>query len=187
MKTTFHSTMTQASKRARTVTHDDELGGEAQEASSSLLTELLARVSQLEESQGQVTELQTRVTTLEVRVTELEGELIRAEDRDFDVGRSVSKTAQAVRNGQTSILAERLHKGADPNHDDGLGGTLLIHSANGGRPECTRLLIEHGADVSYCFPADNSSVLYMLVSGFESRSEYTYRPGDFILSADLLG
>jgi hypothetical protein len=177
-----------ARKRARTseTNGNHHLPETHNSVSSSILSELLSRVSQLEESQNQVSELQTRVAVLEARVTELEREAIRSEDRDFVVGRSASRTILAIRDGKTRIVAERLQRGADPNHDDGIGGTCLIHAVGRGRPECTRLLIEHGADVSYCFPLDNASVLYMLVRSFEDWTENGYREGDYILAADLL-
>lgn len=174
-------------KRARTSEQTNGLPNNIDDnVQSGVLSELLARISQLEESQGQVASLLNRVAVLEARVKELEGEAIRAEDRNFNVGRSASKTILAIREGETATVAERLHRGADPNHDDGLGGTCLIHSVARGRPECARLLIEYGADVSYCFPADNASVLYMLVRSFETLPTTVYRPGDFVLTADLL-
>lgn len=69
--------MKQSKKRARR--GDNELD----EVSPNVLTELLSRVSLLEDSHAQTEELKAKVATLEARVTELEGELIRAEDRDF--------------------------------------------------------------------------------------------------------
>lgn len=180
--------MKQSKKRARrnvTETSDGGLG----HAAPSVLSELLCRISLLEESHDKVSHLQTKVAALEARVTELEGELIRAEDRDFAVGRGVSRTILAIREGKTAVLAERLHRGADPNHDDGLGGTCLVHSVGRERPrpECTRLLIDHGADVSYCFPADNASLVFLLVQSFVYlSSQSSFSPGDYMLTADLL-
>lgn len=179
--------MKQSKKRARRGDAIRETSSGLEEVSANVLPELLSRISLLEDSYTQTEELKTRVATLEARVTELEGELIRAEDRDFSIGRGVSPTIQAIREGKTSVLAERLLRGADPNHDDGIGGTCLIHSVSGvPRPECARLLIEHGADVSYCFPADNASLLLMLVESFDDAIESSFCSGDYILTADLL-
>jgi hypothetical protein len=47
-------------------------------------------------------------------------------------------------------------------------------------------LIDHGADASYCFPADNASVVFMLVRSFRDWPQSEYRQGDFVLTADLL-
>ena len=181
--------MKQSKKRARRVASHETNNGdnELDQVSSNVLTELLSRVSLLEDSYAQTKELKEKIATLEARVTDLEGELIRAEDRDFAIGRSVSPTILAIREGKTSVLAERLLRGADPNHDDGLGGTCLIHSVSAvPRPECTRLLIEHGADVTYCLPADNASVLVMLVQSFDDATDGSFCTGDYILTADLL-
>ncbi len=179
--------MKQSKKRARRVVAQGQETNGDNDVSPNVLTELVSRISLLEDSHAQIEELTEKVATLEARVTELEGELIRAEDRDFAVGRSVSPTIMAIREGKTAVLAERLLRGADPNHDDGLGGSCLIHSVSAvPRPECTRLLIEHGADVTYCFPADNASVLVMLVQSFDDASDSSFCSGDYILTADLL-
>lgn len=103
------------------------------------------------------------------------------------IGRSVSPTILAIREGKTSVLAERLLRGADPNQDDGLGGTCLTHSVSlVPRPECARLLIEHGADVTHCLPADNASLLFMLVQSFDDATDGSFCTGDYVLTADLL-
>jgi hypothetical protein len=177
-------------KRARrNEASDDVEVFAANEASPNLLSQLLSRISQLEESQSQVLNLQTRVAMLEARVKELEREAIRAEDREFIVGRTSSKTMAAILDGETSVLEERLCRGADPNQDDGFGGTCLLASVCKGRPECTRLLIQYGGDVTRRFPsADDASLLQLLASAFRQHSASgIYRPeGDYVLTGDLL-
>lgn len=108
------------------------------------------------------------------------------EDRNVVTGNTISRTLHAARNGHTSVLAERLGRGADPNQDDRHGGTCLVASACYGNPECTRLLIEHGGDVTYLYSGDNASILFMLALIFKDESVDMYRPGDYVLTADLL-
>ena len=177
-------TMNPSKKRVRTAEENGHHQEPREEVSPSLLSELVARISKLEESQAQVSQLQAQVVQLQERVKHLEREAIRAEDRDSNRGSGSSKTILAVKQGKSPVLADRLRRGADPNQKDEVGVTCLMHSAVAGRPECTRLLIEHGADVTHCFPA--ASVLYMLVRSFAYFPLSGYRQGDFVLAADLL-
>lgn len=113
-------------------------------------------------------------------------EQIRSEDRNGVRGGGLGPTLFAARNGFTSILEERLRRGADANQDDGYGGTCLVASASFGNPECTRILISHGADVTYMYSGDEVSILYMLALVFQDMPEDNYQEGDYVLNADLL-
>ena len=166
----------------------------AMEANQNQITELQARLAKLEATESNrilqleatVTSLEATVTSLEATVSDLARDLVTAEDEGVYPGTSISPTLYAARNGLTAVLEKRLSRGADPNQDDGEGNTCLIASASYGKPECTRLLIQAGADVHYVY--SGTSVLWTLARCFSVRegAQDTYRPGDYILTADLL-
>lgn len=160
---------------------------EALEASPKFLSEIVARLARLEASEKQVSQLRAQVEQLQARVTQLEKGVVTMEDKNVVPGTTLPPTLYAARNGDTSVLAARLGHGADPNNqDDGHGGTCLVASACYAKAECTRLLIEHGANVNYAYSGDNASILFMLALVFQDRPVGMYRPGDYVLTADLL-
>lgn len=157
------------------------------EASQNQVMKLQARVIELEATHGHVAQLEARVATLEARVKSFEKDLLDVEDRGVVVpGTTISPTLYAARNGHTAVLEERLGRGADPNQDDGHGGTCLMASACYGKPECARLLIEAGADATCAYTGVTDGMLDMLALVFQDRPEDRYRPGDYILTANLL-
>lgn len=60
---------------------------------------------------------------------------------------SLTRLKHAVATGDASTALALLAAGADANHADAHGATLLIHAAARGYAEVCRCLLEHGADV----------------------------------------
>jgi hypothetical protein len=92
----------------------------------------------------------------------------------------------ASKNGPPHLLQRLLQQGGDPNSDDGYGGTCLIASACYSQPECARLLIQYGADVTYAYNGDNATLLYMMAYCFCDGEALYFNEGDYILTADIL-
>jgi len=103
----------------------------------------------------------------------------------------IPRIVVVARWGNAAELEQLLREGGDPNSHDGFDGvTCLMASAIFAQPECTRLLISYGADVTYAFTGANASVLYMMAHcfrlGLPGVAEDFFGEGDYILAADLL-